>query len=418
MLLADKRILVTGVLNDASMAFHVARRAQEEGAEVVLTSFGRAMSLTQRAARRLPTEPTIVELDVTDAAHLDALAAQVGGHLDGVLHAIGFAPESCLGGGFLDRAVGGRRGRAAGRARTRLKALAVACRPLMASGGSIVGLDFDNSRVAWPVYDWMGVAKAAFESTARYLARDLGAEGIRVNLVAAGPIRTIAARSIPASSSSRTRGTSGRRSAGTSTTPRPSRAACVALLSDLFPATTGEVDPRRRRLPRHRRLTRTVPRHGPLRHRVVGRSRRQRQAELVGDRDRDEPLLERRAGRLRRVEHEPPELAAAAHHRDLDAAGRQQEIAPRDEPRAFQRAAVPEARELGAGTLGLVDALVETEQPDELGPRRHHDVVDVGAARRQLGDAQQPIELGARLARRDAAPPRRGYRPRPRPSRR
>ena len=174
MLLADKRILVTGVLNDASMAFHVARRAQEEGAEVVLTSFGRAMSLTQRAARRLPTEPVIVELDVTDAAHLDALAERVGGHLDGVLHAIGFAPESCLGGGFLtapweDVAV------ALQVSAYSLKALAVACRPMMTSGGSIVGLDFDNSRVAWPVYDWMGVAKAAFESTARYLARDLGA---------------------------------------------------------------------------------------------------------------------------------------------------------------------------------------------------------------------------------------------------
>ncbi len=196
MLLADKRVLVTGVLNDASMAFHVARRAQEEGAEVLLTSFGRAMSLTQRAARRLPSEPVIVELDVTDPAHLDALADRVGGHLDGVLHAIGFAPESCLGGGFLtapwdDVAV------ALQVSAYSLKALAVACRPMMTRGGSIVGLDFDNSRVAWPVYDWMGVAKAAFESTARYLARDLGPEGIRVNLVAAGPVRTIAARSIP-----------------------------------------------------------------------------------------------------------------------------------------------------------------------------------------------------------------------------
>ncbi|MDQ1379285.1 MAG: meromycolic acid enoyl-[acyl-carrier-protein] reductase, partial [Actinomycetota bacterium] len=196
MLLADKRILITGVLNDASMAFHVAKRAQEEGAEVVLTSFGRAMSLTRRAARRLPSEPEIVELDVTDAGHLDALAASVGGHLDGVLHAIGFAPESCLGGGFLtapweDVAV------ALQVSAYSLKSLAVACRPMMTRGGSIVGLDFDNSRVAWPVYDWMGVAKAAFESTARYLARDLGPEGIRVNLVAAGPIRTIAARSIP-----------------------------------------------------------------------------------------------------------------------------------------------------------------------------------------------------------------------------
>jgi enoyl ACP reductase len=240
MLLADKRVLITGVLNDASMAFSVARRAQEEGAEVILTSFGRAMSLTQRAARRLPTEPTIVELDVTDSSHLDALAERVGGHLDGVLHAIGFAPESCLGGGFLsapweDVAV------AVQVSAYSLKALAVACRPMMTSGGSIVGLDFDNSRVAWPVYDWMGVAKAAFESTARYLARDLGPEGIRVNLVAAGPIRTIAARSIPGFEQFEAAWDLRAPLGWNVKDPAPVGAACVALLSDLFPATTGEV---------------------------------------------------------------------------------------------------------------------------------------------------------------------------------
>ncbi|MDQ1383688.1 MAG: meromycolic acid enoyl-[acyl-carrier-protein] reductase [Actinomycetota bacterium] len=240
MLLADKRILITGVLNDASMAFHVAKRAQEEGAEVVLTSFGRAMSLTRRAARRLPSEPEIVELDVTDAGHLDALAASVGGHLDGVLHAIGFAPESCLGGGFLtapweDVAV------ALQVSAYSLKSLAVACRPMMTRGGSIVGLDFDNSRVAWPVYDWMGVAKAAFESTARYLARDLGPEGIRVNLVAAGPIRTIAARSIPGFEQFEDAWDQRAPLGWNVKDPTPVGAACVALLSDLFPATTGEV---------------------------------------------------------------------------------------------------------------------------------------------------------------------------------
>jgi enoyl-[acyl-carrier protein] reductase I len=240
MLLADKRILITGVLSDASMAFHVAKRAQEEGAEVVLTSFGRAMSLTRRAARRLPSEPEIVELDVTDAGHLDALAASVGGHLDGVLHAIGFAPESCLGGGFLtapweDVAV------ALQVSAYSLKSLAVACRPMMTRGGSIVGLDFDNSRVAWPVYDWMGVAKAAFESTARYLARDLGPEGIRVNLVAAGPIRTIAARSIPGFEQFEDAWDQRAPLGWNVKDPTPVGAACVALLSDLFPATTGEV---------------------------------------------------------------------------------------------------------------------------------------------------------------------------------
>jgi enoyl-[acyl-carrier protein] reductase I len=240
MLLNEKRILVTGVLNDASIAFSVARRAQEEGAEVVLTSFGRAMSLTQRAARRLPNEPMIVELDVTDTSHLEALATNVGGHLDGVLHAIAFAPESCLGGGFLtapweDVAVALQVGAYS------LKALAVACRPLMERGGTIVGLDFDNSRVAWPVYDWMGVSKAAFESTARYLARDLGPDGIRVNLVAAGPIRTIAARSIPGFEQFEGAWDERAPLGWNIKDPEPVAGACVALLSDLFPATTGEV---------------------------------------------------------------------------------------------------------------------------------------------------------------------------------
>jgi enoyl-[acyl-carrier protein] reductase I len=239
MLLDGKRILVTGVLNDASIAFGVARYAQDEGAEVVLTSFGRAMSLTQRAAKRLPALPEIVELDVTDEEHLGALADRVGGRLDGVLHAIGFAPESCLGGGFLtapweDVAI------AMHISAYSLKSLAVAALPLMPDGGSIVGLDFDN-RQAWPVYDWMGVAKSAFESTARYLARDLGPKGVRVNLVAAGPVRTIAARSIP--------GFDRFESVWSERAPlgwdvkdsEPVAKACVALLSDLFPATTGEM---------------------------------------------------------------------------------------------------------------------------------------------------------------------------------
>src|SRR6476646_1699737 len=239
MLLADKRILVTGVVNDASIAFSVARRAQEEGAEVVLTSFGRAMSLTQRAARRLPSEPPIVELDVSDTAHLEALAEKVGGQLHGVLHAIGFAPESCLGGGFLtapwdDVAV------ALQVSAYSLKALAVACRPMMSGGGSIVGLDFDASQ-AWPVYDWMGVAKAAFESTARYLARDLGGDGIRVNLIAAGPVRTIAAKRIPGFDQFEDVWAHRAPLGWDVKNPEPVARACVALLSDLFPMTTGEI---------------------------------------------------------------------------------------------------------------------------------------------------------------------------------
>ena len=239
MLLDGKRLLVTGVLNDASIAFSVARLAQENGAEVVLTSFGRAMSLTRRTARRLPKEAEIVELDVTNQEHLDGLAGAVGGRLDGVLHAIAFAPESCLGGGFLDApwsdvAV------ALQISAYSLKGLAVAALPLMSAGGSIVGLDFDNTQ-AFPVYDWMGVAKSALESAARYLARDLGPRNIRVNLVCAGPIRTIAAKSIPGFERFEEVWSERAPLGWDIKDPEPVARACVALLSDLFPATTGEM---------------------------------------------------------------------------------------------------------------------------------------------------------------------------------
>jgi enoyl-[acyl-carrier protein] reductase I len=239
MLLKDRRILVTGVLNTDSIGFGVAQRAQEEGAEVVLTSFGRVMSLTQRAARRLPAPVEIVELDVSSAEDLASLAERVGGRLDGVLHAIAFAPPSCLGGGFLtapwdDVAT------ALQVSAYSLKALAVACRPLMTEGGSIVGLDFDATQ-AWPVYDWMGVAKAALESTARYLARDLGGDGIRVNLVAAGPIRTVAAKSIPDFDQFEAVWAERAPLGWNVKDNEPVARACVALLSDLFPMTTGEI---------------------------------------------------------------------------------------------------------------------------------------------------------------------------------
>jgi len=239
MLLEGKRILVTGVLNTESIAFSVARVAQEQGAEVVLTSFGRVMSLTTRSARRLPVEPRIVELDVTDPDHLAALAGAVGGSLDGVVHAIAFAPESCLGGGFLeapweDVAV------AVQVSAFSLKSLVAAALPLMGPGGSVVGLDFDNSQ-AWPVYDWMGVAKSAFESTARYLARDLGPRRIRVNLVAAGPLRTVAAKSIPGFSQFEEAWASRSPLGWDLKDPEPVARAVAALLSDFFPATTGEM---------------------------------------------------------------------------------------------------------------------------------------------------------------------------------
>lgn len=241
-LLEGKRVLVTGILTDQSIAFQVARIAQEEGAEVVLTSFGRTMGLTKRSSGRLPKPAPIVELDVSNTDDLAALADRVREHvdgLDGVLHSIGFAPEAALGGNFLntewpDVAT------ALQVSAYSLKALAVAARPLMGRGGSIVGLDFDAT-VAWPKYDWMGVAKAAFESTSRYLARDLGPDGIRVNLVAAGPLRTMAAKSIPGFDDFKAVWDERAPLTWDLDDPVPAARACVALLSDWFPATTGEI---------------------------------------------------------------------------------------------------------------------------------------------------------------------------------
>lgn len=241
-LLEGKKLLVTGVLTDGSIAFHVARLAQEQGAEVVLTSFGRQMRLTQVISRRLPKEAPVVELDVTDAEHLEALAGRVREHvdsLDGVVHSIGFAPQSVMGGNFLagqwpDVAT------ALEVSAYSLKSLAVAAKPLLGRGSSIVGLTFD-ARYAWPVYDWMGVAKAAFEATSRYLARDLGPDGIRCNLVSAGPIRTTAAKSIPGFEAMEGGWPDRAPLDWDVSDPEPTARAVAALLSDWFPATTGEI---------------------------------------------------------------------------------------------------------------------------------------------------------------------------------
>jgi meromycolic acid enoyl-[acyl-carrier-protein] reductase len=240
-ILDGKRILVTGVLTDASIAFHVARVAQQEGAALVLTGFGR-LSLVERIARRLPEPPPVLELDVTDPAHLESLASRVREHvdgLDGVVHSIGNAPQSALGGNFLatpweDVA------KAVHVSTYSLKSLAMAALPLMDGGGSIVGLDFDAS-VAWPGYDWMGVAKAGLESCARYLARDLGPRRVRVNLVAAGPLKTMAAKSIPGFEKFEGVWADRAPLGWDIANPEAAARACVALLSDWFPATTGEI---------------------------------------------------------------------------------------------------------------------------------------------------------------------------------
>jgi enoyl ACP reductase len=241
-LLDGKRLLVTGVITDASIAFSIARLAQQEGAAIVLTGYGR-MSLVERVAKRLPEPPPLIELDVTNQEHLDSLAERVREHvdgIDGVVHSVGFAPASCLGGDFLatpweDVAT------ALQVSTYSLKSLAVASLPLFPdSGGAIVGLDFD-ARFAWPGYDWMGVAKAGLESTSRYLARELGERRIRVNLVAAGPIRTMAAKSIPGFSTFE-EAWDGRAPLGwNNSDAEPVARSTLALLSDWFPATTGEL---------------------------------------------------------------------------------------------------------------------------------------------------------------------------------
>ena len=241
-LLDGKRILITGVLTDASLAFSVARIAQNEGAELVLTGAGRGLALTERTARRLPTTPPVIELDVTSPDHPAAVAdwlAREWGGLDGALHAIGYAPPSCLGDDFMaspwsDVSV------AMHISAYSLKTLAEIVAPLMPNGGSLVGLDFDAS-VAWPAYNWMGVAKAAMESAARYLARDLGPRGIRVNLIAAGPIKTMAAKSIPGFQTFEEVFENRSPLGWNVRDPEPTAKACVALLSDWFPATTGEI---------------------------------------------------------------------------------------------------------------------------------------------------------------------------------
>ena len=199
-MLQGKRLVITGVLTDDSIAWHTARVAQEQGAEVVLTGFGRGLSLTRRSAKRLPKPADVFELDITDPDHMTALAVDLGekwGGLDGALHAIAYAPEDALGGSFMETSPESA-STAFLTSAFSYKTLAAGLRPLFneAGGGALVGLDFDNS-TAWPSYDWMGVSKSALQSVNRYLARYLGGENIRSNLVAAGPLATIAAKSIP-----------------------------------------------------------------------------------------------------------------------------------------------------------------------------------------------------------------------------
>jgi meromycolic acid enoyl-[acyl-carrier-protein] reductase len=242
-LLDGKNIVVTGVLTDASLAFGVAALAQREGANVMLTGAGRGLSLTERTARKLPNPAPVHELDVTNPDHLvsarQAADEHFGGRVHGVCQASGFAPESCLGDDFM-AAPWADVATAIHVSTYSYKALADAFVPLMEGGGALVGLDFDN-QVAWPAYNWMGVAKSALQSVNRYLAKELGPRGIRCNLVAAGPVKTIAAKSIPGFSKFEDVW-DGRAPLGWDVTDSSAVAkAVVALLSDWFPMTTGEI---------------------------------------------------------------------------------------------------------------------------------------------------------------------------------
>lgn len=242
-ILEGKRILVAGVTMDSSIGFATAKVAQEQGATVLISNFGRALGITRRIAKRLPVEPPVLELDVTDPDHLAGLEAQVREHvdgLDGVVHSIAYGnPETLLGGKFLtgpweDVA------QAVHVSAYSLKSLAMATLPLMPNGGSVVGLTFDAT-VAWPAYDWMGVAKAGLESTSRYLARDLGPEGVRVNLVSAGPLKTLAAKAIPGFEELESMWSTRSPLGWDNADHTPTAKAVCALLSDFFPATTGEI---------------------------------------------------------------------------------------------------------------------------------------------------------------------------------
>jgi enoyl ACP reductase len=240
-LLAGKRLLITGVITEQSIAFSAAKLAQENGATVVLTGFGR-LTLVERIAKRLPEPPPVIELDVTNAEHLASLADNVRKYvdgLDGVMHSIGYAPPAAMGGGFLDTQWDDV-ATAVHASTFSYKSLAIACLPLMSSGSALVGLTFDATK-AWPVYDWMGVAKAGLESTSRYLAKYLGEKGIRTNLVAAGPLRTVAAKAIPGFNKFEDAWVERAPLGWNLADAGPAARACLALLSDWFPATSGEI---------------------------------------------------------------------------------------------------------------------------------------------------------------------------------
>ena len=241
-ILEGKKILITGVLTEASIAFSVAKLAQEQGAEIILSSFGRMLPITTKISERLPKTAPVIELDATSETDLQALPSRIKVHLDsidGIVHAIAFAPQTALGGNFLETPWSDV-STAVEVSAYSLKSITMAAKPVLNNPSSIVGLTFDAT-VSWPVYDWMGVAKAAFESTSRYLARYLGKDGIRVNLSSAGPLRTTAAKGIPGFATMEELWTDRAPLGWDLTNTETAARGIIALLSDWFPATTGEM---------------------------------------------------------------------------------------------------------------------------------------------------------------------------------
>ena len=242
-ILEGKNILVAGVTLDTSIGFHVARIAQQQGANVIVSNFGRAMSLTGRVIKKLDPVPPLLEVDVTNEEHLASLADRVGehvDHLDGVVHSLAFAnPATALGGKFLSTPYGDV-STAVQVSAYSFSSLTMAVKPLLTNPASVVGLTFDAT-ISWPVYDWMGVAKAALESTSRYLARYLGPDGVRVNLVAAGPLETLAKKAIGGANEFNEVWEQRAPIGWNARDMAPTAKAVVALLSDWFPATTGEI---------------------------------------------------------------------------------------------------------------------------------------------------------------------------------
>lgn len=254
-LLEGKTILITGIITDASIAFHAAAMAQEQGAKVIITGFDR-LRLIDRIAQRLPKEvPPAIELDATNEEHLSALADRIREvapeGIDGVLHSIAFAPRTLMGPDakpFLE-GPGPDAARAFEISAWSYASLARAVLPVMNEGGSIVGMDFDP-RTSMPYYNWMGVAKAALESVNRYVAREVGAaKKIRSNLVAAGPIKTLAAKAIAGTATGDATKMNQLNEYWSGSAPigwdvdNPTVVAksIVALLSDWLPGTTGSI---------------------------------------------------------------------------------------------------------------------------------------------------------------------------------